>query len=157
MNKVLSTTDHFWNLPLMIIRIFPHSQFVLILHLPQHSSLSYPCLMFTLIYFGSATISPHSITPNRLKQWSFFCPPFIRQALHSLRCSWSPLCTCSSLSFSSLSLSDWDGTEQSRGGFASPHESEDHIFYLFYCHITLMAELSHAYLNTPIFFFFDDH
>lgn len=57
-------------------------------------------------------------------------PPFTRQALHSLRCSRSPLCTCSSLSFSFLSLSDWDGTEQSRGGFASSHASEDHIFSL---------------------------
>lgn len=108
--------------------------------------------MFTLIYFGSATISPHSITLNRLKQWSFFCHPFMRQALPSLRCSWSPLCTCSSLSLSFLTLSDWDGTEQSRGGFASPYPSEDHIFYLFRCHITFMAQLSRAYLNASIFF-----
>lgn len=147
-----STTNIFQNLPLMMIRIFLHSQFVLILHLPQLSALPSPWLMFTLIYFGSAIISPHSITFNRLKQWSFFCHPFIRQALHSLRCSCRLLCTCSSLSFSFLSLSDWDGTEKSRGGFASTF-----FFYLFHCHITPMAQLSHPYLNTSIFFSLDDH
>lgn len=110
------------------------------------SPLPYPIpprLMFTLFYFGSAIISPHSITFNRLKQWSFFCHPFIRQALHSLRCSCSPLCTCSSLSFTFLSLRDCDGTEQSRGGFASPHASEDHIF-------TSLIVTSHSWLSYPV-------
>lgn len=51
----------------------------------------------------------------------------IRQALHSLRYSSNPLCTCSRPNFSFLSLDDWNGTEWSRGGFTFASHNDINI------------------------------
>lgn len=161
MNKVLylsfSTTQLFQNLPLMMIRSFLHSQFVLILHLPQHYPLPCPCLMFTLIYFGSAIISPHSVIFNRLKQWKLFLSPFHQTGSPLPQMFLEPSLNLFQSEFLFLEPEwlGWHRAIQRRFCLTSCIWGS-HFFNLFHCHITPMAQLSHAYLNSSIFFFLDD-